>query len=247
VLVTAGDALLVARRDGLEPFAAVSDAVGGEHQLAASVKSAMKLIRPLDLDARDLIQRQYAVVRVALLALYAALDVRAVRSDDPALQALDYIHQLDARGRRVTARRSRLGGAGVEAPIGHVTERWRQLVFDGRKRINTSMYEVAAFEALNDGLRSGGLYVIGSRRYQTFESYLLPRERWTELKETGQTRLALDGTAADYLEGRRQRLAELLAELARDVDGLESVTLDKNGTLHLTALEAVVPVAAKQL
>jgi hypothetical protein len=207
----------------------------------------MKLIRPLDLDARDLIQRQYAVVRVALLALYAALDVRAVRSDDPALQALDYIHQLDARGRRVTARRSRLGGAGVEAPIGHVTERWRQLVFDGRKRINTSMYEVAAFEALNDGLRSGDLYVIGSRRYQTFESYLLSRERWTELKETGQTRLALDGTAADYLEGRRQRLAELLAELARDVDGLESVTLDKNGTLHLTALEAVVPVAAKQL
>jgi hypothetical protein len=55
------------------------------------------------------------------------------------------------------------------------------------------------------------------------------------------------GTAADYLESRRQRLAELLAELARDVDSLESVTIDKHGELHLTALEAVVPEAAKAL
>jgi hypothetical protein len=50
VLTTAGDALLIARRDGLDPFDAVFDAVGGESQLAATVESAKKLIRPLDLD-----------------------------------------------------------------------------------------------------------------------------------------------------------------------------------------------------
>ena len=104
-------------------------------------------------------------------------------TDDPALEALDYIQQLNARGRRVTARRSRLGGEPVEAPIGHVTERWRRLIFEGRKGINASMYEVAAFEALNHGLRSGGLYVVGSRRCQTLESYLLSREQWAHLKE----------------------------------------------------------------
>jgi hypothetical protein len=158
VLTSAGDALLAARRDGLDPFDAVFDAVGGEDQLAATIESAKKLIRPLDLDARDLIQTQYAFVRGALLALYATLEVRAVRGTDPALQALDYVQQLDSRGRRVTARRSRLGGQPVEAPLGHVNERWRRLVFEGRKAINASMYEVAAFEALNNGLRSGDLY-----------------------------------------------------------------------------------------
>jgi len=107
VLTTAGDALLTARRDGLDPFDVVFNAVGGESQLAATVESAKKLIRPLDLDSRDLIQTQYAFVRGALLALYEALDVRAVRGTDPAPQALAYIQQLDARGRRVTARRSR--------------------------------------------------------------------------------------------------------------------------------------------
>jgi Tn3 transposase DDE domain-containing protein len=186
-------------------------------------------------------------VRGALLALYDALDVRAVRGRDPALDALDYVQQLNARGRRVTARYSRLGGEPVEAPLDHVTERWRRLVFEGRKAINPGMYELAAFEALNNGLSSGDLYVIGSRRYQTFESYLLSRQRWTELKDTGQTRLALGGTPTEYLGARRQHLAELLTTLARDVESLENVVVDKNGQLHLTALEAVVPDAAKQL
>src|SRR5438067_7096708 len=87
------------------------------------------------------------------------------------------------------ARRSRLGGERIEAPLGHVTDRWRRLVLEGRKDINASMYEVAAFEALNNGLRSGDLYALGSRHYQTFESYLLANEHWSQLKETGQTRL----------------------------------------------------------
>ena len=66
VLTRAGDALLGARRDGLDPFDAVFDAVGGESQLAATIESAKMLIRPLDLDSRDLIQSQYAFVRGAL-------------------------------------------------------------------------------------------------------------------------------------------------------------------------------------
>jgi hypothetical protein len=94
VLANAGDALLAAWREGLEPFAAVFDAVGGESQLAATVESAKKLIRPLDLDSRDLIQTQYAFVRAALMALYDALEVRAVRGTDPAIEALDYVRQL---------------------------------------------------------------------------------------------------------------------------------------------------------
>jgi hypothetical protein len=77
-----------------------------------------------------------------------------VRGADPAIDALDYAQKLNARGRRITARRSRLGGERVEAPLGHVTDRWRRLVFEGREDINASMYEVAAFEALNNGLRS---------------------------------------------------------------------------------------------
>ncbi len=150
VLTTAGDALLIARRDGLNPFDAAFDAVGGRSQLAATVESAKKLIRPLDLDSRDLIQTQYAFVRGALMALYEAVEVRAVRGSDPALEALDSIQQLNARGRRVTTRRSRLGGNQVEAPIGHVTERGVDWCSKGARPSTRQEGRIAS-----DGARSG--------------------------------------------------------------------------------------------
>ena len=49
VLTTAGDAFLQAWRDGLEPFATVFGAVGGETTLTATVESSKRLVRPLDL------------------------------------------------------------------------------------------------------------------------------------------------------------------------------------------------------
>jgi hypothetical protein len=117
VLATASDALLIARRDGLEPFAAVFDAVGGESQLAANVESAKKLIRPLDLDSRDLIQTQYAFVRGALMALYDALEIRAVRgyrSSDrsPRLRPAAEYARTAGDSTAITARRATGGGTG---------------------------------------------------------------------------------------------------------------------------------------
>jgi hypothetical protein len=80
--------------DGLDPFDAVFDAVRGEHHLVATVEPAKKLTRSIDLDSRDQIQSRYGFVRGALLALYDALEVRAVRGQGSALEALEYIQQL---------------------------------------------------------------------------------------------------------------------------------------------------------
>jgi TnpA family transposase len=204
-----------------------------------------------------------------LLALYAAVEVRAVRGTDPALAALDYVLALAEHNRRVTARRQRVGGAVREAPLGHVTERWRRLVYQGSKHLTPTFYEAAAFEALRDGLRSGDLSVAGSRRYRNFDSYLLPTPRWHALQRGGETRLAITGTAQEYLESRRQRIAELLAGLHRQVghlaagadggggavpgenalggDSVAGLTIDKKGKLHLPALERLVPAAVKRL
>ncbi|MDQ6669791.1 MAG: hypothetical protein M3069_03415 [Chloroflexota bacterium] len=110
-----------------------------------------------------------------------------------------------------------------------MTERWRRLVYVGRKRINPNFYEAAAFEALKEGLRSGDLYAVGSRRYQNFESYLLPRARWEELREAGQARLAIAGSAEDYLDESRHRISDLLTMLRRDIGTAEGLSVDKDG------------------
>ena len=160
VLTAAGEALLTARREDRDPFAAVF-AVVPEATLAATVAASKQLVRPLDFNARDLISREYAHARGPLLALYDALEVRAVQGTHPALEALAHVHRLGAHQRRVTRRRQTLGGETVDAPLGHVTERWRRLVYAGRRRLNAPFYELAALEALKDGLRAGDLYVFG--------------------------------------------------------------------------------------
>jgi len=245
VLIAASDALLTARRDGLDPFAAVFEAVP-EDTLAATVASSKQLVRPLDLNARDLISREYAHARGPLLVLADILTVRAVQGTHPALEALEHVRRVGAHRRRVTRRRQTLAGEIVEAPLDHVTERWRRLVFEGR-RLNAAFYELAAFEALKEGLRSGDLYVLGSRRYASFESYLLPRDRWTQLKTDGQTRLTLTSTAEVYLERQGQRVNELLRTLHRDLGELDGLITDEDGELHLSPLDREVPVAAEQL
>jgi len=247
VLTTAGEAFLTARREGLEPFATVFGAVGGEAAFAATIASAKTLVRPLDLDARDLIETQYAPMRGALLALVQTLEFRAVRGTDPALEALASVQRLAERKRRVTARQHTIAGERVEAPLGHVTERWRRLVFQGRKHINANFYEVAAFEALRAGLRSGDLSVVGSRRYRDFESYLLPKERWTQVIASDQTRLAITGTAEAYLEGRQRRITTLVAELQRGIGSIEGLKVDAAGELHLNALDTGVPEEVRHI
>lgn len=246
VLITASDALLTARRDGLDPFAAVFEAVP-EKTLAATVASSKQLVRPLDLNARDLISREYAHARGPLLALTDILEVRAVQGAHPALEALEHVRQVGGHQRRVTHRQQKLAGLTVEAPLDHVTERWRRLVFEGPHRLNTTFYELAALEALKEGLRAGDLYVLGSHRYASFESYLLSKDRWTQLKTDGPTRLTLTSTADAYLERQGQRVNELLRTLHRDRSELEGLTTDEHGELHLSPLDREVPVAAEQL
>ena len=246
VLIAASDALLAARRDGRDPYTAVFEAVP-EETLAETIASSKQLVRPLDLNARDLISREYAHARGTLLALADTLTVRAVQGIHPALEALDHVRRVGAHHRRVTRRRQTLAGVAVEAPLGQVTDRWRRLVFEGRRGLNAAFYELAALESLKDGLRSGDLYVVGSRRYASFESYLLPKDRWVQLRTEDQTRLVLTGTADAYLERRGQRVTELLRTLQRDLGELEGLALDKDGELHLTPLDKEVPEVAERL
>jgi len=243
VLTTAADAFLTARREGLDPFATVFDAVP-EETLSVTVDSAKGLVRPADLDSLDLIEPKYTRMRAALLDLYGALEIEVVRGDDPALDALDYVQELAQHKRRVTHKRQTVDGRVVRAPLGHVTDRWRRHVVRGRK-INANYYEAAAFEALKGGLRAGDLFVAGSHRYRSFESYLVSRDRWQRLRDGGETRLALTGTAQEYLETRQRQIDEALAALHRDLDSLPGLSVDAQGQIHLAALEADTPAEAK--
>jgi hypothetical protein len=74
--------------------------------------------------------------------------------------------------RRVTAKEQRVGKVKMKAPLSHLTGRWRKHALDG-ETITPNYYEAAAFESLKARVRSGDVAVSGSRRYRSFENYLL--------------------------------------------------------------------------
>ena len=62
-----------------------------------------------------------------------------------------------------------------DAPDSFVKARWKRHVFT-EQGIDRRYYELCVLTELRAGLRSGDLFVAGSRQFRDFEEYLLPKE-----------------------------------------------------------------------
>ena len=89
------------------------------------------------------------------------------------LIAVDMLRELNATGRRKVP---------DEAPTGFVPTRWRGYLDEARQSGNATAYrhywELCVLLGLRDGLRTGDVYVPGSRRYADPAAYLLTPEQW---------------------------------------------------------------------
>src|SRR5712691_9706033 len=246
IFTKATEAFLKARTEGNDPAQALLDTVPAV-QLQATVDSAKLFLRPEDLDSLDLIGSRYVPMRQSLLILYQALDFRPFRRSEPSLQALEYVSNLAKMRRRVPAKEQRVGKVKMKAPLGHLTKRWRKHALEGDK-ITPNYYEAAAFEALKGRIRSGDVAVSGSRRYRSFENYLLPPVHFEQLTEKQQTRLTMSSDAEVYLAAKHQEIAQKLTALQDSIGKVEgSLVLDEKGHLHLPSLEKAVPEEVERL
>src|SRR6266849_8324765 len=194
-----------------------------------------------------MIGSRYAPVRQSLLSLYQALDFQPFRRSEPSLQALEYVSTLAKRRRRVNGKEQKVGKVKMNAPLGHLTQRWRKHALEG-DTITPNYYEAAAFEALKGRVRSGDVAVSGSRRYRSFENYLLPPTHCEQLTEKQQTRLAVSSDAEAYLAAKQQEITQKLTALQDSIGKVEgSLVLDEKGHLHLPSLEKAVPEEVERL
>lgn len=81
--------------------------------------------------------------------------------------------------------------------------------------IDRRYYELCAMSELKNGLRSGDIWVQGSRQFKDFEDYLVPVERFASLKQAGELPLAVDTDCNQYLHDRLTLLEEQLATVNR--------------------------------
>ncbi len=246
IFTKATEAFLKARAEGNDPAQALLETVPAV-QLQATVDSAKLFLRPEDLDSLDLIGSRYVPMRQSLLTLYQALHFQPFRRSEPSLQALEYVSNLAKLRRRVTAKEQRVGKVKMKAPLGHLSKRWRKHALDGEK-ITANYYEAAAFEALKGRVRSGDVAVSGSRRYRSFENYLLPPTHFEQLTQKQQTRLAVSSDAEAYLTAKQQEITQKFVALQESIGKVEgSLILDEKGRLHLPQLERAVPEEVERL
>ena len=135
----------------------------------------------------------------------------------------------------------------ADAPTAFIKPRWKPLVITP-EGLDRKFYEICALSELKNALRSGDIWVKGSRQFRDFDDYLLPAEKFAALKREQALPLAINPNSDQYLEERLQLLDEQLAtvtRLAKDNE-LPDAILTESG-LKITPLDAAVPDRAQAL
>ncbi len=237
---------LEAKENGKDPFEAVF-AIVKEDVLTETVASATANTRPSDMDFRDLVENTFIRRRKAMLSMMRMLSFQAVQEIHSGLESLKYVLRLsDEHGQRVRSEEIVVDGEVLTAPLEHLKrKRWKRHALT-EEGINPNYYELAAFDRLQDGLRSGDVAVIGSRRYQAFDDYLLSHKMWKQLKEEEQTRLAVSDNPQAYLEESQEKIADLFKKITEVIAKEGShLSLGDDGSLHLKRLEKEIQPEVK--
>ena len=144
--------------------------------------------------------------------MIAALRFEAVPSGQPLIDAIELLRELDAAGRRALP---------DTAPTAFVPGRWRAHVTGEDGRPDRRRWELCLLSELRTALRSGAVWVQGSRRYQPADRYLIAAAAWPARRDAARRMLGLPASADERL-------------VLRDCEGLLRQRYDgRPGTCYL--------------
>ena len=195
-----GQALLEAKKTGSDAFAAI-EAILPWNVFAASVSEAQKLAQPEDFDFLHRVGESHATLRRYAPAFLNALTFRAAPAARDLLAGVEALRGMYAdKDRKVPA----------DAPSAFIKKRWEKLVITG-DGFDRRYYELCLLSELKNALRSGDIWVEGSRQFKDFEEYLLPSKTFDDLKNSNTLSLAVVTDCEPYLKQRTRLLDERLA------------------------------------
>ncbi len=197
-------------------------------KLHAAVQESEQLIRPLDDNAFEFMERRYSYIRMFAPAFLDACVFRSRLKQDPLLEAIDLLRQLN---------KQRLRKVPEDASISFVPAAWQSYVMDQQGQIDRHYYELCALSELRNALRSGDIWVEGSRRYANPQSYLIPIQQWPGHKDEVCQLLQTPMDGRERLQQRQAELGERLHQFDQALADTDKVRIE-NGELVVSALEA---------
>jgi len=240
LLAKLGAALIEAKRAGKDLDGAVAVAVGWD-RLAANVAEANKLARPDKTDLPALALRAWPVLHRLGPLFLSAFQFHAVPAAVSTLRAIEQLGGAYESGGKKWPN---------SLPTSFLRPAWRDAV---RHAASTGgnerrTWEAATLLALRDRLRSGDIWVEGSRQWRAIEDQLISPALFAAMRAAGPLPVAVPATAEEYLADRRALLARRLSEVATKAaaDRLEDVSI-KGDELKVSPLKAITPEEAEAL
>jgi TnpA family transposase len=232
-----GQALVKAKKSGADPYAAIESVIPWS-DFAQSVTEADKLARPDSFDHLHLIRDQYSTLRRYTPELLDVLEMRAAPAAQCILDGVDMVRTLNATNTRAVP---------DDAPTAFIKSRWGSLVRTG-EGLDRRYYELCVISELRNALRSGDIWVKGSRQFRDFDDYLLPKAIFVDLKRANDIPVAVTANCEHYLHARLHELDQQLALVNRlaIANQLPDAILTETG-LKITPLDAQVPDNAQDL
>ena len=230
-------ALLEAKESGGDPFAAIESVISWD-TFAESVSEAQKLAQPEDFDFLHHIGEGYATLRRYAPKFLDVLKLRAAPAAKDVVDAIDVLSRMNADNVRKVP---------VDAPTGFIKKCWEKLVMTAAG-IDRRYYELCALSELKNALRSGDIWVQGSRQFKDFEDYLVPAEKFATMKTASELPLAVAIDCEQYLHDRLELLETRLDTVNRmaQANDLPDAIITESG-LKIAPLGAAVPDAAQAL
>lgn len=175
--------------------------VASRKELLAAGERSNKLARPADDNYFDFLSERYSYIRQFAPAFIEAFEFRSNHKDDPLLEGIHLLGELNEAGKRRVLE---------EAPLEFVPAKWGPYVVREDDRIEKRYWELCLLVELREALRSGDIWVEGSRRYADPQSFLIPKDRWPSLRPEFST---LSGTPTDGAAHLEECRRELRAEV----------------------------------
>jgi len=232
-----GHALVKAKDTGEDPYAAIEQIISWD-EFVQSVTDADGLSRPGSFDHIHLVANQYSTLRRYTPDFYMAMSFHAAIAARPVLYAVEILRAMHKGGSRVVP---------SDAPVSFVRARWKDLVITP-EGIDRCFYEICVLNELKNALRSGDIWVKGSRQFKNFDDYLLPAAIFRDLVESDHFPLDADLDGDRYLNDRLTILTEQLSTVnaLAGRDELPDASF-VDGTLKLTPQATGVPPHAQTL
>ena len=190
-----GNALLAAKQTGEYSFVTIESMISWD-EFTQSIGEAARLAQSESFDYIHLVGDSYSQIRRYATALLEALQLKAAPAAKEIMEAVDILKDMNTyNGRKLPP----------NTPTGFVRKRWENLIFK-KDGLDRRFYELCVFSELKNALRSGDIWVQGSRQFKDFEEYLLPADKFAILKEESKIPLTINTDPNEYL---KQRMALL--------------------------------------